>query len=62
MNCNQQGCEEPAEFEYVWPSDGQTKRSCGPHAKKAEQVLAVLGFGVVMHPLTAEQATEERAE
>ena len=42
--CNQVGCELPATHEYVWPTTGEKKCSCGEHTKAAQNILRVLGI------------------
>ncbi len=54
IKCNQLGCEEMAVVEYVWPTTGDTKRSCAEHALKAKQVLAAIGFGLSVKPIAGE--------
>ena len=43
--CNQVGCELPATHEYVWPTTGEKKCSCGEHTKAAQNILREEGEG-----------------
>jgi hypothetical protein len=61
MSCNQTGCEQPAAVEYVWPTDGQRKRSCAEHGDKARAVVGALGFGLELRPLMCAKCLEEIA-
>jgi hypothetical protein len=49
--CNQTNCENDATYEYVWPTDGETKYSCLLHALAARNICQALGYRVVLKEL-----------
>lgn len=60
MKCNQATCNEPAEVEYVWPTDGTSKFSCMACFRKAEGIMGTMGFRLsILGPARDAEGTEE---
>ena len=45
--CQQIGCRAPAVARFDWPAIGW-RRACEPHTRRAIEVAAAMGFGLVL--------------
>lgn len=54
MKCQQDGCNEQAEFLVTWP--GQHTKQCGEHARQLQILDAAMGgVGIPIYKLEAAQ-------
>jgi hypothetical protein len=58
MTCNQDGCASPAAVAYIWPTTGEEKRSCEPHARHAANIMSALGYTLRATPLVCAACAE----